>query len=56
MPVGVPFVEYPLPSDSDDSEDSEEGQQEPEWVNLYNALYRERMLFLCQEFFRDFHF
>jgi ATP-dependent Clp protease, protease subunit len=50
MPVGVPFVEYPLPSDSDDSEDSEgEQQQEPEWVNLYNALYRERMLFLCQE-------
>lgn len=50
MPVGVPFVEYPLPSDSDDNEDGEEEQQqEPEWVNLYNALYRERMLFLCQE-------
>jgi len=38
MPVGVPYVEYQLP-----------GSPEPEWINMYNALYRERMLFLCQE-------
>lgn len=38
MPVGVPYVEYQLP-----------GNPEPEWINMYNALYRERMLFLCQE-------
>ena len=38
MPVGVPYVEYLLP-----------GNPEPEWINMYNALYRERMLFLCQE-------
>jgi len=38
MPVGVPYVEYQLP-----------GNPEPEYINMYNALYRERMLFLCQE-------
>lgn len=37
MPVGVPYVEYLLPE-----------SEEPEYINLYNALYRERMLFLCQ--------
>lgn len=38
MPVGVPYVEYQFPDNP-----------EPEWINMYNALYRERMLFLCQE-------
>lgn len=52
MPVGVPFIEY---EESDSEEESENGNGEsesvvePEWINLYHALYRERMLFLCQE-------
>ena len=38
MPIGVPKVEYRLPGDS-----------EADWIDLYNCLYRQRMLFLCQE-------
>lgn len=38
MPVGVPKVAYRL---SDD--------QPADWIDLYNCLYRERFLFLCQD-------
>jgi len=38
MPVGVPKVPYKF---SDDAY--------AEWVDLYNRLYRERLLFLCQD-------
>jgi ATP-dependent Clp protease protease subunit len=38
MPVGVPKVPYRF---SDESE--------AEWVDLYNSLYRQRLLFLCQD-------
>jgi ATP-dependent Clp protease protease subunit len=35
MPIGVPKVAYRIPGDS-----------MPQWVDLYNRLYRERFLFL----------
>ena len=35
MPIGVPKVPYRLP-----------GEQQAHWVDLYNRLYRERVLFL----------
>ena len=35
MPIGVPKVAYRLP-----------GEAVPQWVDLYNRLYRERVLFL----------
>lgn len=38
MPIGVPKIPFKLP-----------GDPAPEWVDLYNRLYRERILFLCQE-------
>lgn len=38
MPVGVPKVAYRLP-----------GEQQAQWVDLYNRLYRQRVLFLGQE-------
>ncbi len=38
MPIGVPKVPYRLP-----------GEQQAQWVDLYNRLYRERVLFLGQE-------
>ena len=38
MPIGVPKVEYRLP-----------GEPEADWLDLYNCLYRERMLFRCQD-------
>jgi len=38
MPIGVPKIPFKLP-----------GDPTPEWVDLYNRLYRERLLFLCQE-------
>lgn len=38
MPIGVPKVAYRLP-----------GEQQAQWVDLYNRLYRERVLFLGQE-------
>nr|YP_010040786.1 ClpP [Prototheca wickerhamii]QOZ41682.1 ClpP [Prototheca wickerhamii] len=38
MPVGVPKVPFGL---SD--------QEEDHWVDIYNRLYRERVLFFCQE-------
>nr|QKG63920.1 ATP-dependent Clp protease proteolytic subunit [Syringa reticulata subsp. pekinensis]QTF74169.1 ATP-dependent Clp protease proteolytic subunit [Syringa reticulata subsp. amurensis] len=38
MPVGVPKVAYLV-----------YGDEEPSWVDLYNRLYRQRLLFLCQE-------
>ena len=37
MPIGVPHVPFQLPN--------EETEQ---WVDLYNRLFRERLLFLCQ--------
>jgi ATP-dependent Clp protease protease subunit len=36
MPVGVPKAPYRLP-----------GESHPSWIDLYNRLYRERILFLC---------
>lgn len=38
MPIGVPKVPYRLP-----------GDEYANWVDLYNRLYRERILFLCQD-------
>nr|UDZ59542.1 clp protease proteolytic subunit [Ranalisma rostratum]UDZ59543.1 clp protease proteolytic subunit [Ranalisma rostratum] len=38
MPVGVPKVPFRIPGDEDAT-----------WVDLYNRLYRERLLFLGQE-------
>ncbi len=38
MPIGVPKVAYRLP-----------GEPSAQWVDLYNRLYRERVLFLCNE-------
>ena len=38
MPIGVPKIPFKLP-----------GEPTAEWVDLYNRLYRERVLFLCQQ-------
>lgn len=38
MPIGVPKIPFRLP-----------GEQAAQWVDLYNRLYRERVLFLCQQ-------
>nr|YP_009367522.1 proteolytic subunit 2 of clp protease [Pseudoneochloris marina]ARK14474.1 proteolytic subunit 2 of clp protease [Pseudoneochloris marina] len=38
MPIGVPKVPYRFP-----------GEEYAQWVDLYNRLYRERVLFLCQD-------
>lgn len=38
LPVGVPKIVYRLPGEEDDT-----------WVDMYNVLYRERMLFVLQE-------
>lgn len=38
MPIGVPKVPYQLP-----------GSQYTEWVDIYNRLYRERIIFLGRE-------
>lgn len=38
MPIGIPKVPYRLPGDT-----------QFQWVDIYNRLYRERMLFLTQD-------
>mmetsp|Transcript_25888 Transcript_25888/g.64680 ORF Transcript_25888/g.64680 Transcript_25888/m.64680 type:complete len:265 (-) Transcript_25888:995-1789(-) len=38
MPIGVPKVAYRVP-----------GAQQADWVDIYNRLYRERIIFLGQE-------
>nr|QVX30518.1 clp protease proteolytic subunit [Myroxylon balsamum] len=38
MPVGVPKVPFRIP-----------GEEDASWVDIYNRLYRERLLFLGQE-------
>jgi ATP-dependent Clp protease protease subunit len=38
MPIGVPKVAYRLP-----------GEPSPQWVDIYNRLYRERVLFVGQD-------
>ena len=38
MPLGVPSVPYNI-----------EGEDEEEWIDLYNRLSREKILFLCSE-------
>ena len=38
MPIGVPKVPFRLP-----------GESSPQWVDLFTRLYRERVLFMCQE-------
>lgn len=38
MPVGVPKVPFGL-----------QDEEEDDWVDLYNILYRERILFLCND-------
>lgn len=38
MPIGVPKVPFRLP-----------GEPTAQWIDLYNRLYRERVLFLCQD-------
>nr|UCS39772.1 clp protease proteolytic subunit [Astragalus flexuosus var. flexuosus] len=42
MPVGVPKVPFLLPGDDDDDDDAS-------WIDLYNRLFEERLLFLGQE-------
>ena len=37
MPIGVPKIPFKLP-----------GEPSAEWVDIFNRLYRERILFLCQ--------
>lgn len=37
-PLGIPRVVYRLP-----------GEETPQWVDLYNKLYRNRVLFLCSQ-------
>lgn len=37
MPIGVPKVPYRLP-----------GEEDASYVDIYNLLYRERILFLAQ--------
>ena len=38
MPIGVPKVAYRVP-----------GSASADWVDIYNRLYRERIIFLGQE-------
>ena len=38
MPIGVPKVAYRVP-----------GAQSADWVDIYNRLYRERIIFVAQE-------
>ena len=38
MPIGVPKVHFRLP-----------GEPDAQWVDLYNRMFRERILFLCQD-------
>lgn len=38
MPIGVPKVPFRLP-----------GEPDAQWVDLYNRMFRERVLFLCQD-------
>ena len=38
MPLGVPKVPYRLP-----------GEPYTQWIDIYNRLYRERIIFLGQE-------
>jgi len=42
MPIGVPKVAYRVP-----------GAQQADWVDLYNRLYRERILFVGQQIADD---
>ena len=42
MPIGVPKVAYRVP-----------GAQQADWVDIYNRLYRERIIFLAHEVRRD---
>ena len=37
MPIGIPKIPFKLP-----------GEPSADWVDLYNRLYRDRILFLCQ--------
>nr|AYJ22340.1 Clp protease proteolytic subunit [Avrainvillea sp. HV04061] len=38
MPIGIPKVSFRLP-----------GEPSAQWIDIYNRLYRERILFLCQD-------
>nr|AYC63864.1 Clp protease proteolytic subunit [Dichotomosiphon tuberosus] len=38
MPIGIPKVPFRFP-----------GESSTQWVDIYNRLYRERILFLCQD-------
>lgn len=43
MPIGVPKVPFRMP-----------GESSAQWVDLYNRMYRERVLFFCQELDDEF--
>lgn len=43
MPIGVPKVPFRMP-----------GEASAQWVDLYNRMYRERVLFFCQELDDEF--
>ncbi len=43
MPIGVPKVPFRMP-----------GEYGAQWVDLYNRMYRERVLFFCQELDDEF--
>ena len=38
MPIGVPKVPFRIP-----------GEPTAQWVDLFNRLYRDRVLFMCNE-------
>lgn len=44
MPIGVPKVAYRVP-----------GAPQADWVDIYNRLYRERIIFLGQEIDDEVH-
>ncbi len=43
MPIGIPKVAYRIP-----------GAQQADWVDIYNRMYRERIIFLGQEIDDEF--
>nr|YP_008854535.1 clp protease proteolytic subunit [Ravenala madagascariensis]AHA12624.1 clp protease proteolytic subunit [Ravenala madagascariensis] len=44
MPVGVPKLPFQTPTPNE-----EEEEEDAIWLDLYNRLHRERLLFLCQD-------
>lgn len=47
MPLRIPWVPYSR--ERTEKEEQTRGKEKPVWINLYDRLYRERVLFLCKE-------